>query len=258
MTRYALALLAALLATACNAEPPTAPPEAQPASQAQPDVRPVERAPAAEAEAEQVRVAQAQPQQAQANARFVAGQHYRVLNPAQPTSVPPGKVEVAEIFWYGCPHCYTLEPYIQRWQANKPEAAELVKLPAALNPSWAPHARLFYAAQGLGILEQAHGDIFREMHVNRNPLNSLDAMVDFLARYEEVSAEAAREALTSFAVETELRRADAQVRRYRLDGVPAVVVNGKYVASASSAGGYDELLQLINHLVALEAGVRAN
>ena len=207
------------------------------------------------AAAEPIRVAQAQPAQAQGQpqAEYREGQHYRVLTPAQPTSVAPGKVEVVEVFWYGCPHCYSLEPYIQRWLAEgKSEEAEFVKLPASLNPSWQPHARLFYAARALGVLEQAHGDIFREMHVERRPLNTLDEMVDFLGRYG-VSAEDARAALTSFAVEAQVRKADTMVRRYRLTGVPAVVVNGKYVTGADMAGGAEQMFDVINYLVAREA-----
>ncbi len=192
-------------------------------------------------------------QLAQAGAPFEAGRHYRVLKPAQPTSVAPGKVEVVEVFWYGCPHCFSLEPYIQRWlQEDKPETAEFVKMPAALNPSWQPGARLFYAADALGVLEQAHNDIFREMHVSRKPLNTLEAMVEFLTRYG-VSDEQARDALTSFAVEAQIRKADTMARRYRLTGVPAVVVNGKYVTGADMAGGLDRLFELVNYLVAREA-----
>ena len=122
-------------------------------------------------------------QLAQAPAQFREGQHYRVLTPAQPTSVAPGKVEVVEIFWYGCPHCYSLEPHLQRWlTVDMPEAAEFVKLPASLNPSWQPHARLFYAAKALGVLDEAHDAVFREMHVQRQRLDTLDAMVEFLGR----------------------------------------------------------------------------
>ncbi len=253
MRRLAAALCSILLATACSAETPAGSTPATPAAQQ----APAEAAPA-QPQASDTRVAQTDAPRSQANSQFVAGQHYRVLNPAQPTNVPPGKVEVTEVFWYGCPHCYTLEPYMQAWKARKPDAAEFVQLPAALNPAWQPHSRLYYAAQALGVLDQAHNEIFRELHVNRNPLNTLDAMVNFLAQYDGVSTADARDALTSFAVETEVRRADAQVRRYRLTGVPAVVVNGKYVAGADTAGGYEALLELINHLVALEAGGPAN
>lgn len=190
-------------------------------------------------------------------ARFVAGRHYQVLDPAQPTDVAPGNVEVVEIFWYGCPHCYQLAPHMQAWEKSKPDAAELVRLPATLNPGWHAHARLYFATRELGIEAQAHHEIFRELHVHRNPLNTMDSMLAFLQKLGVAAADA-RAALTSFDVEAEVRKADARIRRYRLSGVPAVVVNGRYVASVGSAGGHDALLELINHLVAKEAGTAAN
>ena len=196
--------------------------------------------------------AHAQPASPPAEARFVAGQHYQVLDPAQPTRVAPGKVEVAEIFWYGCPHCYRLSPYIQAWKKTRPDAAELVQVPAVLSPRWHAHARLFYATMALGIHEQAHEQVFRQIHAHRNPLADLEQMTEFLGRFG-VSEEDARTTLTSFAVEAEVRMADARVRGYRLTGVPAVVINGKYVTRVDAAGGFDALLDLINHLVELEA-----
>jgi protein dithiol oxidoreductase (disulfide-forming) len=189
-----------------------------------------------------------------AEPRFVAGQHYQVLDPAQPTTVAPGKIEVAEVFWYGCPHCYRLSPYLQAWKETRPDAAEFVQVPAVLSPRWHAHARLFYATRALGIQEQTHDQVFREVHEKRNPLDQLDTMIEFLGRFG-VSAEDAHAALTSFAVAAELRDADARVRSYRLSGVPTIVVNGKYLARVDTAGGFDALLALINHLVALEADV---
>jgi protein dithiol oxidoreductase (disulfide-forming) len=201
-------------------------------------------------------VAQAQPAQPAppaSNARFVAGQHYRVLNPAQPTNVPPGKVEVTDVFWYGCGGCFVMYPYLQTWKASKPEAAEYVHLPATLNPGWQPQARLFFATRALGLVDQTHSAIFREMHVNRNPLNTLDQMVKFLGDFG-VSEADARDALTSFSVDAELRAADVRARRFQLSFVPAIVVNGKYVIGVEQAGGPEAVLEVINYLVALEAG----
>lgn len=262
MTRTAFAVLAVIVASACSAEPPAGsaeapPPAAPPAAQSQPESRPAapqEAAPERAAPAEQpVRVAQADSSKPPASSRFVAGQHYRVLNPAQPTTVAPGKVEVVDVFWYGCGGCFALAPYLQAWRADMPAAAEYVQLPASLNPSWQPHARLHYATRALGIAERTHSAIFREYHVNRNPLNTMDAMVKFLAEYD-IPAEDAREALTSFGVDAELRAGDVRARRYQLSFVPAVVVNGKYVVGIEQAGSPEAAIELINYLVAMEAG----
>jgi thiol:disulfide interchange protein DsbA len=159
---------------------------------------------------------------------------------------------VAEVFWYGCPHCFTLEPFIQEWRLNGiPDDTVFVQIPASLNPSWQIHARLFYTAEALGKLEEVHPAIFREVNVNRNPLNTRERMVEFFARFD-VSEQQFTEAWDSFAVQTNLRRSDALVKRYRLTGVPAVVVNGKYVTGADLAGGNKQLLDVINFLVEKE------
>lgn len=260
MTRTALALLAAVLLAACSPEPTagTAGTDAAaPAAQSQQVSQPAAEAPAqrraAEAEAPaEIRMAQANTTPA-SNARFVAGEHYRVLNPAQPTSVPPGKVEVVDVFWYGCGGCYMLSPYMEAWSKSKPEVAEYVRMPAPLNPGWEPQARLYFATKALGIEDQTHRAIFNEYHVERNPLNTIDLMVEFLGRYD-VPADKAREVLTSFSVDSELRAAKVRAGRYRLTFVPAVVVNGKYVVSADQPGGPAAVPEVINYLVGLEAG----
>jgi len=254
MRRLALALLTVMLFAACGKEPTaasmTAAEPAQPTAQVQPVSRPAAESRGATAE---TRVAQASPPAAGSNARFVAGQHYRVLNPAQPTNVAPGKVEVVDVFWYGCGGCYIMSPYMAAWRESKPEVAEYVRLPATLNPGWQPQARLFFATQALGISDQTHRAIFQEMHVKRNPLNTLDLMIEFLAGYG-VSEADARDALTGFGVEAELRAADVRARRYQLGFVPAFVVNGKYVVGVEQAGGPEGVLDVINYLVAREAG----
>jgi protein dithiol oxidoreductase (disulfide-forming) len=259
-----LALCALALTAACGSEPPAsaanapaAAAQAQSAPQAQPPAsRPSEPAPA-RTPAEERRVAQADTAPPADNSRFVAGQHYTVLNPAQPTNVAPGKVEVVDVFWYGCGGCYVMFPYMEAWKESKPEAAEYVQLPAVLNPGWQPHARLYFATKALGIEDKTHAAIFREYHQNRNPLNTTELMVEFLGRFD-VSADDARDLLTpgspgAFSLEAFLRDAEVRARRYQLRFVPAFVVNGKYVFGVDQAGGPEAVPELINHLVAQEA-----
>lgn len=257
MRRLALALLAVVLVSACGNEPPAdsadarrPEPQAEPAERTQPVSRPAESAPPAPGQQDATR---ADTTGAPDTGRFVAGEHYRVLNPAQPTNVPPGKVEVVDVFWYGCGGCFALAPYIEAWQKSKPDVAEYLRLPATLNPGWQPQARLYYATKALGIEDETHSAIFREIHVERNPLNTMDAMVEFLGRFDVPEADA-RAALTGFSVDAELRAADVRARRYQLGFVPAVVVNGKYVVGVEQAGGQEAVIDVINHLVALESG----
>ena len=183
--------------------------------------------------------------------RFELGRHYDRLSPTQPTSSGPEQIEVAEIFWYGCPHCYTFDPYLESWKGDLDPDVSFVRVPAVWNALLQLHARAYYTAEVLGITEEIHTPIFREIHVNGNPLNSEQALQGFFEQFG-VSAEDFTGAFNSFAVHTRLQRADELSRRYRVSSVPMVIVNGKYSASAQSAGDYPTLMELIDELVVSE------
>ena len=186
--------------------------------------------------------------------QFREGVHYQKIVPAQPTSLAPGKVEVAEVFWYGCGHCYTLDPAIESWRAkNKPQAAELVRVPAMWNDVTRMHARVFYTAELLGKLDAVHSLIFREIHVNGAQLNTVDKIAAFFKQHG-VSEEEFNKAFSSFAVETKLRGADFLNRRYSVASVPTFIVNGKYKTDVTLAGGEAQLFTLINELATHEHG----
>lgn len=188
-------------------------------------------------------------------ARFQLGRHYQRLSPTQPTSSSPDQIEVAEIFWYGCPHCFAFEPYLDAWRQDRAEYISFVRIPAAWNALAQMHARAFYTAEVLDKTEEMHGAIFREIHENDNLLDNEDALRRFFGRFG-VDAEEFDSAFNSLAVHTRLQRADELNRRYRIASVPEVVVNGKYTTNASMAGGYDALIEVINELAALEAAAR--
>lgn len=188
------------------------------------------------------------------SARFKEGANYQKIVPAQPTNVPPGKVEVVEVFWYGCGHCFTLDPAVESWRSKtKPAYVEFVRLPAMWNEATRMHARLFYTAELLGKLDQLHTLIFRELHVNGNQLNSVDKIAAFFQQHG-VSKEEFTKAFSSFAVESKLQRADFLNKRYRIQSVPTVVVNGKYSTDVGTAGGESQLFALIEELSAHEHG----
>jgi thiol:disulfide interchange protein DsbA len=185
------------------------------------------------------------------SAKFRLGTHYNRLSPTQPTSSSPDKVEVAEIFWYGCPHCFAFDPYLQKWLATKPDYVSFVRVPAVWNPLLRLHARAFYTAEQLGKGAEMHDPLFNEIHKNGNPLDTEDQLRDFFGKFG-VDATAFKNAFDSFAVHTKLERADELNRRYQIKSVPTIVVNGKYTTDAGMAGGYDELFALINELAAAE------
>ena len=185
------------------------------------------------------------------SADFVEGQHYTRIDPAQPTSTPD-KVEVVEVFWYGCPHCYRLEPYVKRWLKTKPDNVEFVRMPGIFSPRWMIHARAYYTAEVLGVVDKLHDPIFEAIHGARQPLNTQD---EIMALFKEhgVSEEDFKRVFLSFAVDSKMRRASEMTMRYDIDGVPALIVNGKYRTSASQAGSNAAVFQVVDYLVALES-----
>lgn len=184
--------------------------------------------------------------------RFQLGVHYERLMPTQPTSSSPDRIEVAEVFWYGCPHCYEFESYLERWNERKPEDVSFVRIPALWNPLLRTHARAFYTAEALGKLDEMHSALFREIHENRNPLDTREALAEFFGRFGVDAAEF-EETFDSYdGVHQSLQRAEDLNRRYQITSVPTIVVNGKYTTNATLAGSYELLIELIDELVEAE------
>ncbi len=190
--------------------------------------------------------------------RWVAGTQYRVLVPAQPSDAPAGKVEVVEEFWYGCPHCYALDPYVESWRKNKAAYIEFVRVPVMWSEVHRAHARLFYTLQALGKLEQLNGKVFEAIHQQHDPLYvqgdekaTLQSQLQF-AKANGISEADFLSAYNSFGVQANLQKADDLMRRYKIDSVPTFVVNGKYETDAGMAGGPSNLIALINDLATSE------
>ena len=181
---------------------------------------------------------------------FVEGSDYQLISPAVKTS-PPDKVVVTEVFWYGCPHCFRFEPYVEKWSANLPEGVIFEQVPSSLNPRWTEHARAYYAFQLMGVLEQTHRAFFDAIHLKRQRLHDVDSMAAFVAE-RGLDEKAFREYYSSFPVETQIRKNIQKEKRYGHSGVPAVIVNGKYLVSASSAGSNERMIQIMDFLVAQE------
>ena len=185
-----------------------------------------------------------------------AGTNYVAVVPAQPTSVGPDKVEVIEVFWYACPHCFDLEAYIQSWLKKKPANVEFVRVPVMWGPVHRAHAHLFYTLQALqrSDLDQA---VFETIHNEHNMLfannepETLNLQTQFAVAHG-IKADAFRTAYNSFTVSSNLARAEELTARYSVQGVPLIIVNGKYETDVGKAGGPTELIALINDLVASE------
>ena len=181
---------------------------------------------------------------------FVEGSDYQLITPAVKTSQPE-KVVVTEIFWYGCPHCFRFEPYVEKWSAKLPDGVVFEQVPSSLNPRWTEHARAYYSFQLMGQLEQTHRAFFDAIHIKRERLTDLDTIAGFVAE-RGLDEKAFREYYSSFPVETQIRKNVQREKRYGHNGVPAVIVNGRYMVSASLAGSNERMIQIMNFLVAQE------
>jgi thiol:disulfide interchange protein DsbA len=195
------------------------------------------------------------PSGAPTTGRFQLGAHYSRLSPTQPTSSNPDQVEVAEVFWYGCPHCFAFDPLLERWRAAQPEYVNFIRVPAVWNPLLQLHARAFYTAEALGKGAEMHSDFFSEIHERGNMLDSEGKLQEFFGRFG-VPPETFKSTFDSFVVQARLQRADELNRRYRIGSVPTIIVNGKYTTDGPQVGSYEELLELVDELVAAERAGR--
>lgn len=183
-------------------------------------------------------------------AEFQEGKHYVKLDKPVPVS-EPGKIEVAELFWYGCGHCFEFEPYIEPWSKKLPDDVNFERVPATFSQQWKTHANAFYAAQALGIGEELHSEFFNRIHRDGQRLLSTDALAAFFAEYG-VTEDKAKKALRSFGVKSKVNQAGARIRGYQALGVPAIVVNGKYRIDTSMAGSWGNLLEIAEFLIEKE------
>jgi len=210
-----------------------------------------------EPEEQAIMLAQAETSAPPQNWQFEENQHFTRLIPTQPTVGGADKIEVAEFFWYGCPHCYDFERYINGWADTKPANVRFVRIPAMWNRGLELHAQLYYTEEVLGANgtlkepEVFRDTVFMEYHRRGNRLGSKDAIQTLFARFD-VSAEDFERAWSSFEVNQKMRVASDLARRYGITGVPAMVVNGKYRTGGAEAGGHDALLDVIDELVARE------
>ncbi|MGC2033550.1 MAG: thiol:disulfide interchange protein DsbA/DsbL [Steroidobacteraceae bacterium] len=185
------------------------------------------------------------------------GVNYTRIVPAQPTAVPPGQVEVLEFFWYACPHCNAIDPMVEAWKRTKPPYISFSRVHVMWNDAHRAHARLYYTLESLGKLDQLHGEVFKEIHMNGDPLVAADPaetermQAAFVKKFG-ISESAFRDKYHSFDVDNAMRKADELVQRYRVDGVPRFIVNGKYVVDVASAGSPERLISLIGDLAAQE------
>ena len=190
-----------------------------------------------------------------ATAAIDEGIEYKPVSPPQPT-ITKNKIEVVELFWYGCPHCFYFEPNLKEWLAKKPNNVVFYRVPAVFNPNWALHARAFYTAKTLGLFDDGktefHEAMFNEIHKKKNHLHKRKDIQNFFGRFG-ISKEDFENTFDSFAVNTKVNRATILSKRYQLDGVPTLIVNGKYRTDGPMAGGRKGIIKVLNFLIEKES-----
>lgn len=189
-------------------------------------------------------------------ARYVEGEHYqRITQPVRTTD--PSRIEVAEVFWYGCGHCFTFEPIYSAWKKSLPADVNAVYSPGIWNDRMALHARAFYTAKAMDALNRVHMPIFNALNLQNNPL-ATEAAVRRLFTDNGIDGEAFDKTFKSFGVNSQVRQAAARTRSYGIRGTPEVIVNGKYRVSTGMAGGQKEMLEVAAYLIEKERRAMAN
>ena len=178
------------------------------------------------------------------------GEQYKTLAQPQATA-SEDKIEVVELFWYGCPHCYYLEPVIGNWLKNKPDDVEFVRMPAIVGPPWELLAKAYYTAEFLGVMDKVHYALFDAIHKDKKK-DVDEAAVQAIFEAQGVSAEDFKNTFGSFAVAVKVNNAKLMTKRYAITGVPTLIVNGKYSTSGSLAGSNENLLKVVDYLIEQE------
>ena len=200
---------------------------------------------------------------------WTQGQNYFVVQPAQPTSVGPGKVEVTEVFSYACPACNRFYPIVDKLKAALPANAELTFVPAAFNQAedWPMFQRAFYAAQAMGVEKKTHDAMFDAVWKTgelaviepgterlKSPAPKIEDAARWYAKAAGINADTFVSTANSFGVDTKTRQADQYIRSAQVDQTPTIIVNGKYRVTVGSAGGDDKVVELVLYLITQEGG----
>ena len=173
---------------------------------------------------------------------------YTELKPPQPVDTEGNKIEVVEFFWYGCPHCYNLEPLLESWVKKLPPDVQFRPIPAVFNERWGHDAAIFYTFEALGVLPRVHRPFFDAIHRDHLRTDSQPAMAEWLKK-NDIDPNKFFDAMKSFGVQSKTRRAAQLTTTYKIDGTPAMAVQGKYTVSAEQGGTREGMLDTVSYLV---------
>ena len=191
---------------------------------------------------------------AQAAEPIEAGKQYVQLSSAVPVS-EPGKIEVVEMFWYGCPHCYAFEPVINPWIEKLPADVHFIRVPAMFGGPWDAHGQLFLTLEAMGVEHKVHNAVFDAIQKQGKRLTKPDEMADFVAT-QGVDKDKFLATFNSFAIQGQIKQAKELAQKYGVQGVPTMIVNGKYRFDLGTSGGPEQTLNVADQLIAKERAAK--
>lgn len=234
--------------TAEKVQPPT--PVVQKSKSATEPEAPVAKVETAE-ETKVEKTEEVEPAKLTVSREFKDGVDYRTLKRPVITDADKGAIEVATVFWYGCPHCYTLEPIVDRWSESLSKDVYFVRRPGFFGPNlWQTHAQLYYTIRNMGLEDKVHDGIFNEVQNKRNYLQDGDAMADYLNKRYDVDKKEFKAQFESFGVNHQLQQSFAKLKGYDLNGVPALIIDGRYVIEPETAGSLNNMPVIAEYLIA--------
>jgi protein dithiol oxidoreductase (disulfide-forming) len=177
------------------------------------------------------------------------GTEYLTLDKRVGTEAPAGKIEVIEFFWYSCPHCNAFEPKLDAWIKKLPADVVLRRVPVAFRDDFVPQQRLFYTLEALGKVDELHAKVYHTVHAERNPINKEDLILDWAAK-QGLDKAKVKELYNSFSVSSKARRASQLQDAFKVQGVPALGIAGRYYTDGTLAGTMDRALQITDYLIA--------
>ena len=183
-----------------------------------------------------------------------AGKTYVELSNAVPVAVP-GKIEVVELFWYGCPHCYAFEPTINPWVEKLPSDVNFKRIPAMFGGPWDAHGQLFLTLEAMGVEHKVHNAVFEAIQKQGKRLTKPDEMADFVAT-QGVDKDKFLATFNSFAIQGQIKQAKELAQKYGVQGVPTMIVNGKYRFDLGTSGGPEQTLNVADQLIAKERAAK--
>lgn len=181
-----------------------------------------------------------------------AREDYKTASRPVAPDVPPGKVEVVEYFWYGCNHCYNFEPYLENWLEKAPPNVVFRRVPAMLGQRWLMHGKAYFISEELGRLDTLHSAKFKAIHEERKSLRSEKSLRAFYVA-NGVAAEDFNRIYNSEELNQQVEKSVLKAKRLGIDSVPIMVVNGKYLVSARTAGSLERILDVVNQLIRKES-----